>query len=635
MTKYYYSFLCLLAFGLFSSCDDEKEVIPPVVQIESPSVLAKLHGIVTITALATDDTGISIVRILIDETILHESAEGEVSHDWDTETVSDGTHTLSVVATDVDGNEGTETLTVEVFNDKKAPQITLTSPVTQPFVKSIIKIEGSVADESAIETINIFVGDVLLTSLTNTNAFSFDWDTKTVTDGNHTIRITAIDNQANETSVTREVKVFNYFITLNVVNPLVPSDVKFWYLISTYDGTLIQTKPYVPAETKIRFETPDNFNADERYVLSTFQYIDKFEDYPAQIRYLAEGGFPPGESTVSPRHIHPSSGSTTHRKTHTMTIQNVPTFAQVFLSGTTGSVATAVNKIARIEMDFYANTLNSYVSLSLSINEVPRFKYFSGLQDKGTTQSDFNDFTPMVGNTLAALPNATFTSGYVYGITASEYNQSNPLWGYVGMSKLEHYLYNPPGTYLEYIYAARENAPNETNFFQHIGAQAPSAVLRSNGTVNSYTMKERTLTLQTSGVYDMVSVTGSLYKDFFGERTLYHWSVQFPDGNNHSITIPQLPSALAIYEFPDLGSIAFTSAYFIDYSGFNGYQKMRNFQLANPEVSLYTVSKDYVTKTIALPSTGGRLKNDLFDQTLKIMAENARQMGLSPYEFRE
>jgi hypothetical protein len=641
MTKNYYVFLCLVVCSFFSSCDeDEKEAIPPVVTIQSPSASTKLNGTVIIAAAATDDSGISSIKVLVDETLLTESAETEVSFDWNTETVADGAHTIKVVATDAVGNEGTETLAVEVFNDKKAPQVTLTSPSTQAFVKSTFKIEGSVVDESALESIKIFIGDALLTTLTNTNSFSFDWDTKTVADGNHTLKITATDDQGNEASVTKEVKVLNYFITLNVVNAEVPSHVAIWYLISRYDGTLIQSRPYVPGENKIRFETPDNFNADERYVFSTFQNTGKFENYLVQTQYYAEAGFSPGESNVSPRYTYSNSSSSDILGYHNMHIANVPAYQHLYMKGVNAWTTSLQSNELVVQMGLYNynnNNLSPLVSVLRGADEAPRFKNFTGLQIDGTTQTNFDDFVPMVGNKLAALPDATYTYDYVYGVTASNYNETNPVWQFSGFTQPNkaHYLYHPSGAFAEYIFAAQEGGIGENHFFLNVGTQAPSAFLRSDAGISSFTRQNRTLALTTSGTYDMLSLSGATNKIVDGETVVYFWSVQFPDGTNHTITLPQLPAALASYNFPDLASLSFTNASFTDYSGITGYQQVKNFPIANPGVSIYTVSKNLINKTISLPNTGGRMKNDHFEQTLKIMLENNKRMGLSPFYSRE
>lgn len=637
MTKIYYVLLCFVVCCFFSSCDeDEKEAIPPVVTIGSPDASTKLLKTVTITASATDDSGISSIKILVDETLVHETGDSEVSYDWNTETVSDGEHTITVVATDAVGNDGSESLTVEVFNDKKAPQVTLTSPSAQPFVKSTIKIEGSVADESTLESIKIYVGDVLLTTLTNTNSFSFDWDTKAVADGSHTIRVSATDSHGNEASATAQVKVFNYFITLNVVNPSVPPHVKVWYLISKYDGTLIQAKPYVTGEVKIRFETPDDYNADELYVFSTFQHIGKHLGNIAQTQYMAEAGFRSGDSNVSPRYTYGTSSSTNVLGYHKLKIENVPTYQHLYMNGANMWSTTTQSNAIVIDFglyDFNNNNLKPYVSLLRNADEAPRYKNFTGLQIGGTTTTNFDDFAPMVGNKINALPDVSYTYDFIYGVTASNYNETNPLWNYNSYFNLSkaHYLYHPSGAFPEYIFTAQEGIPNENHFFLQVGTEAPTAVLRNDGTINSFTRQNRTLTLTTSGVYDMLALSGSLNQTVSGEQTIFYWSVQFPEGTSHAITLPELPTALAAYNFPDLATVTFSNANFIDYSGFTGYQQVKNFPIANPGVSLYAASKNLVSKSVMLSNPGGRMNTDLFEQTHKIMLENNKRMGLNPF----
>lgn len=639
--KNYYFFLCLIVCTFFSSCDeDEKETIPPVVTITSPSASGKLLKTVTIAASATDDSGIASVKILVDDTLLEEFAEGEVSHEWNTETASDGAHTITVIATDRVGNEGSATLAVEVFNDKKAPVVTIATPATQPFVKSTVKISGSVTDDSALESIKIYAGDALLTTITNSNSFSFDWDTKTIADGNHTIKVTAVDNRGNEASAISQVKVYNYFVTLNVVNPNVPSHVVLWYLISKYDGTLIQAKPYVAGESKIRFETPDNFNPDERYVFTSFQHIGKFEGYSIQSNLFAEAGFKPGEIKVTPNHSYSSSTTNDLIGYHTMKIADASPYQYHYVKGVNMYSTTQQGSTMSIDMGMYTsdnNSLNPTVALLRNADEAPRFKSFTGLQVGATTQTAFDDFTPMVGNRIAAAADATYTYDGVYGVTGSNYTETNLVWTYSSFLSpaKAHYLYHPSGGFSEYIFSAQEGAPSSNNFHMHIGAQAPSTFMRSNAAVSSYSKQNRTVNFQTTGVYDLAHLSGSHNEGIGEDFRVYYWSLQWPDGINQSITLPQLPAALAAYNFPDLNTIAFSNANFFDYVGFDGWEAVKNYINSNPGGNLFSVSKDYVSKSVKLPSTGGRMKEDSFSETHKLMLQTGKQMGLMPMYYKE
>lgn len=639
--KNYYFFLCLIVCTFFSSCDeDEKETIPPVVTITSPSASGKLLKTVTIAASATDDSGIASVKILVDDTLLEEFAKGEVSHEWNTETASDGAHTITVIATDRVGNEGSATLAVEVLNDKKAPVVTIATPATQPFVKSTVKISGSVTDDSALESIKIYAGDALLTTITNSNSFSFDWDTKTIADGNHTIKVTAVDNRGNEASAISQVKVYNYFITLNVVNPKVPSHVELWYLISKYDGTLIQAKPYVAGETKIRFETPDNFNPDERYVFTSFQHIGKFEGYAIQNYLFAEAGYMPGEKNITPSHTYGTSVDDPFLGYHTITITNVPAYQHVFMKGVSFASYTQQANQLSIQMGMYTssnNNLNPTIGLLRNTDEVPRFKSFTGLQKDGITQTSFDDFTPMVGNKIAAAAGAEYTYDGVYGVNGSNYNESNTVWtysGYMGATK-SHYLYHPSAGFPEYIFSAQEGGMGLNEFYMHVGASAPSTFMRTNAAVSSYNKQNRTLNLQTTGVYDLAIVSGNRNEGAGDNLTVHYWSVQLPDGTNHSITLPQLPATFASYNFPDLNTTPFNNISFFDYSGFNGFDTVKNYISSNPGGSLFSVAKDYMSKSVQLPNPGGRMKEDSFSETHKLMLQTGKQMGLIPMYYKE
>jgi hypothetical protein len=90
----------------------------PTVSITAPSNNATISGSLTITANASDNVGVSGVQFKLDGTNLgSEDTSSPYSTAWDTTTVSNGNHTLTVVARDAASNTTTSsTITVNVQN---------------------------------------------------------------------------------------------------------------------------------------------------------------------------------------------------------------------------------------------------------------------------------------------------------------------------------------------------------------------------------------------------------------------------------------------------------------------------------------------------------------------------------------
>ncbi len=105
------------------------DTIPPTVSILSPASGATVAGVVPITASASDDVGVTRIDYLLDGGILAVTSPPATRFTWDTTTVTDGAHTLTVKAYDAAGNSGASAaVTVTVRNGSPAPTLGSLSP---------------------------------------------------------------------------------------------------------------------------------------------------------------------------------------------------------------------------------------------------------------------------------------------------------------------------------------------------------------------------------------------------------------------------------------------------------------------------------------------------------------------------
>ncbi|MEA5115933.1 MAG: Ig-like domain-containing protein [Geobacteraceae bacterium] len=108
-----------------------RDTTAPTVTMTSPAANATVSGTVTIGASASDAVGVSRVEFYRDGTLLSASNVAPYSYSWNTTTVANGSHTLSVRAYDLSGNVGQSSQrTVTVRNTISAPTITTASLVS-------------------------------------------------------------------------------------------------------------------------------------------------------------------------------------------------------------------------------------------------------------------------------------------------------------------------------------------------------------------------------------------------------------------------------------------------------------------------------------------------------------------------
>jgi hypothetical protein len=93
------------------------DITPPTTQITAPANNATVSGVVTVTATASDNVGVTSIQIYIDGTQAASGTTSPLNYSWNTGNVTNGTHTIFSKAFDAAGNLGTSTtVTVTVNN---------------------------------------------------------------------------------------------------------------------------------------------------------------------------------------------------------------------------------------------------------------------------------------------------------------------------------------------------------------------------------------------------------------------------------------------------------------------------------------------------------------------------------------
>jgi len=105
--------------GKPSSQPSQRDTTPPTVSIIAPAAGTTTLGIVTLTASASDNVGISNVQFLIDGVATGTPlTSAPYTYNWNSIYVADGSHTVSAAAEDAAGNVATSTgVVITIQND--------------------------------------------------------------------------------------------------------------------------------------------------------------------------------------------------------------------------------------------------------------------------------------------------------------------------------------------------------------------------------------------------------------------------------------------------------------------------------------------------------------------------------------
>ncbi|HET8755556.1 MAG TPA: LamG-like jellyroll fold domain-containing protein [Solirubrobacteraceae bacterium] len=216
---------------------DNTDVTAPTVTLDAGCdgrTLSEYVG--PINGTATDDGGGDVtVRVLVDGDAIWgpNTFKGAFHFDWDTRTVSNGPHTMTVIARDAAGNETVEDCPWTVSNSALSVPITgaadggtVSGTVTLGFQP---KADGSAATTPAFLQI-----DGATVADTPAGPYSYGWDTTGVANGVHTIKASMYWRDYPNVMATATIQV-----TVNNAPPPAPSGLVASYGFEQTSGTTV------------------------------------------------------------------------------------------------------------------------------------------------------------------------------------------------------------------------------------------------------------------------------------------------------------------------------------------------------------------------------------------------------------
>jgi subtilisin family serine protease len=176
----------------------DNDFTPPTAALTSPTNGAIVRGTgVQLQASAADDRSMSRVNFLVDGVSVESDWSVPYSYYWNSKSVPNGTHTLTVEARDAVGNVGTSApVTVTVDNDYTAPAVAITSPAHGAGVEGLVTIQVDATDSRGVTRVEIFLNGTLLVS-DSSPPYSTVWDSGVEANGSYILTAKAYDLENN------------------------------------------------------------------------------------------------------------------------------------------------------------------------------------------------------------------------------------------------------------------------------------------------------------------------------------------------------------------------------------------------------------------------------------------------------
>ncbi len=183
---------------------------PPTVSIKEPKIGNIYSGTISVSVNATDNQEISNVHFRVDNTewliMTYDPADLLWKYDLNTTILSDGQHTLMVLALDKASNPATTSTTL--LTDNAPPTLTIQNPQSGMTVSLTLIVDVQASDASGISRIDFYLQDMLVHTVTDT-PYQWSWDTTKYPNGEYTITVKAYDAVGHTTESETTVTVKN------------------------------------------------------------------------------------------------------------------------------------------------------------------------------------------------------------------------------------------------------------------------------------------------------------------------------------------------------------------------------------------------------------------------------------------
>ena len=172
------------------------DTTPPTVSITAPGNGSKDSGTITVSANASDNVAVANVQFRVDGANVGAAVtSAPYTYSLNTKTLTNGSHTLTAVATDLSNNKATSTAVSITVNNAVVivgPTVSFTSPLAGISVSGTITMTATASDTSgSIAFVQFAVDGANLGPANATPPYSQSWNTTTVADGPHTLRAVA------------------------------------------------------------------------------------------------------------------------------------------------------------------------------------------------------------------------------------------------------------------------------------------------------------------------------------------------------------------------------------------------------------------------------------------------------------
>ncbi len=187
------------------------DTVLPSVSLTSPSNGATVSSTITLAATASDNVAIKSIQFQVDGSNIGSAmTSAPYSTAWTTGTTANGTHTVTAIATDTNGNTASSSATVTLNNptDTTPPTVSISAPTASSTVSGTTTLTAIASDNVAVQSVEFEANGYSIGTVTS-SPYTLQWDTDYTFDGSNVITAIATDYAGNTSTATTTVTVKN------------------------------------------------------------------------------------------------------------------------------------------------------------------------------------------------------------------------------------------------------------------------------------------------------------------------------------------------------------------------------------------------------------------------------------------
>lgn len=478
--------------------------------------------------------------------------------------------------------------------DTTAPEVSFTNLTVDKEIWNTITINLDANDNQGIATLEIFIdGSNLIKTITEA-PFEVSWDSNTVPDGSHTVKVVVTDKSGNTVEKEVTILVKNVLVSIDFAADQLLSEAGYiergFVFLSDEAGKVIASAEYTNGQ---HLELKSSaFNGDKFYLTEVLLENDIV--YGDFVRLWTFADIERGKWVVIDDR---DDDDETYAGEATLNFSNAASLAS-YTAYSNGDEAYADESSPSSIIRVRKSPGKLYVVRN---NEggspAPTYQLYSNIV-VGANSINLSSVNQALTKVTATIPAGSYASVEVKAYpVANDYTERYSI-GYFGSDANFDIFY--PGSAFPSYYI--ENFYETDNVYYSRGSRTEFGNFSSLTHTEGFSFANSKLTYSASGNYDLVTA------GFYNVDETAYWTLVLPLGSAISIPTIELPSSLNSLNIPSMGLPNFYSIH--DYENISNYTDLKTFirNSTSSAAELAADGKNYVIMDFYSVPSGGRVK---------------------------